>query len=87
MALDIANKRSEYSLIRLNELKEKLENLSELKDVPNLTIFAAGSYARLEASEYSDIDMFFLSSSWTSPALLDDCQVPICSFSNSIGLS
>jgi predicted nucleotidyltransferase len=63
MALDIANKRSEYSLIRLNELKEKLENLSELKDVPNLTIFAAGSYARLEASEYSDIDMFFLSSS------------------------
>jgi hypothetical protein len=24
---------------------------------------------------------------WTSPALLDDYQVPICNFSNSIGLS
>jgi outer membrane receptor for Fe3+-dicitrate len=29
----------------------------------------------------------FVTGSWTSPALLDDYQVPICSFSNSIGLS
>lgn len=63
MAVDIAQKRTKYSLDRLNELKQRLKGLDELKAIPNLTIFAAGSYARLEASEYSDIDMFFLSSS------------------------
>lgn len=53
--------RAEYSRIRLAELRERLGKLKELTDFPTLTIFGAGSYARLEASKYSDIDMFFLS--------------------------
>jgi predicted nucleotidyltransferase len=52
--------RTEYSQVRLKELSERLATLQEVSSFPGLTIFCAGSYARLEASEYSDIDMFFL---------------------------
>jgi predicted nucleotidyltransferase len=52
--------REEYSQKRLTELSTRLSRLNELKGFPKLTIFGAGSYARLEASEHSDIDMFFL---------------------------
>lgn len=57
----ISKQRSEYSSKRLKDLKTRLNDLDELKDFPKLTVFGAGSYARLEASEFSDIDMFFLS--------------------------
>lgn len=56
------NKRSEYSLGRLNELKKNILKIPELRKFPKLTIYCAGSYARLEASKYSDIDLFFLCS-------------------------
>jgi predicted nucleotidyltransferase len=46
--------------MRLAELRKRLEELQELTAFPTLTVFGAGSYARLEASQYSDIDMFFL---------------------------
>src|ERR1044072_3911784 len=52
--------RANYSSMRLNELGKRLGTLKELEEFPSLTIFAAGSYARLEASKFSDIDMFFL---------------------------
>src|SRR5207302_2585843 len=42
-------------------LRNRLAKLKELADVPSLTIFGVGSYARLEAGPYSDIDLFFLS--------------------------
>lgn len=60
-APDTYIKREKYSLQKLNKLKNKLVSLSELKDLPTLTIFGAGSYARLEASEFSDIDLFLIS--------------------------
>lgn len=53
-------RREKYSRKRLKELRSKLAPLDELKSFPSLTIVAAGSYGRLEASEYSDIDLFFL---------------------------
>jgi predicted nucleotidyltransferase len=55
------SERIEYSKRRLVELKERLHALPELVDFPGLTVFGAGSYARLEAGEYSDIDLFFMS--------------------------
>lgn len=58
-------KRSErvnYSLDRLNELKSAFNDLTATSKIPELTIFAAGSFARQEASEFSDIDLFFLTS-------------------------
>ena len=59
----LISKREEYSKLRLQELKSRLGDLPEVSGFPDLTIFGAGSYARLEASEYSDIDMFFLTQS------------------------
>ncbi len=56
------NKRIEYSLSRLDELKNSFSKLSATAKIPKLTIFAAGSYARQEASKFSDIDLFFLTS-------------------------
>lgn len=61
MSDSISKQRANYSTIRLKELKNRLAELDELKHFSQLTVFGAGSYARLEASEYSDIDMFFLS--------------------------
>lgn len=57
---DIYRKRATYSKKRLEKLRKCLAKLSELKAFPGLTIFGAGSFARLEASKYSDIDLFFL---------------------------
>ena len=56
----IHEQRADYSRGRLVDLKEELGKLSELQSFPALTVFAAGSYARLEASEHSDIDLFFV---------------------------
>jgi predicted nucleotidyltransferase len=58
---NVSKERAKYSSKRLSELCEKLAELQELQKAPKLTIFGAGSYARLEASSYSDLDMFFMS--------------------------
>lgn len=52
--------REQYSLARLEELQNELKSLPELKAYEKLTIYATGSFGRLEASEYSDIDLFFV---------------------------
>lgn len=46
---------------KISELQTKLCAASELEPFADLTIFATGSYARGEASEFSDIDLFFVS--------------------------
>lgn len=56
----IYKERYSHSQTRLNELKNRIGTIPGISDYTNLTIFAAGSYARYEACEYSDIDMFFL---------------------------
>lgn len=57
---DIHHERAEYSRTRLDDLRRQLSNIEALNTFPGLAIFCGGSYARLEASKYSDIDMFFL---------------------------
>lgn len=57
---NIYAQRAAYSRKRLTKLSKRLADLKELKEYTGLTIFGAGSFARLEASQYSDIDMFFL---------------------------
>lgn len=54
-------------------LQTALAASSEVKALPDLTIFVTGSYARTEASEYSDIDLFFLSN--TKMDDLDDPNI------------
>lgn len=60
MAPDIFRERATFSATRMNEIRTRFASLSELLKFPNLTVFGAGSYARLEACEYSDLDVFFL---------------------------
>ena len=52
--------KRQNSTSRIDQLSDRLTLLPELIALPNLTIFVAGSYARDEASIYSDIDLFFV---------------------------
>jgi len=56
----IFEERAAYSNGKLDLLKDALAALPEARAIDGLTIFCAGSYGRDEASEYSDIDLFFL---------------------------
>jgi predicted nucleotidyltransferase len=56
----ILAERETYSRIRLNEFKQRVSKVAAGKDVEGLAVFCAGSYARHEASEHSDIDLFFV---------------------------
>lgn len=57
---EIFRDREMHSKNRLQQLRLGLEKLPETANFPELMIFGAGSYARHEASEFSDIDMFFI---------------------------
>jgi predicted nucleotidyltransferase len=52
--------RAEYSRMRLDELTRRLEGIPAEHVPEDLAVFCAGSYARYEASKYSDIDLFFI---------------------------
>ena len=55
------DKRRDFAKERLDILRVKINEISELKDrTSDLCIYASGSYGRLEASKHSDIDLFFL---------------------------
>lgn len=56
----ILDERATYSSIRLGEMSQRLARLPEGDRPEDIAVFCAGSYARLEASEYSDIDVFFV---------------------------
>lgn len=49
----------QFSKLRLNVLSAEIEKISELRK-NDLCIYTTGSYGRLEASENSDIDLFFI---------------------------
>jgi hypothetical protein len=59
----ILSARESYSRRRLEELVTGLSRLRSLQGVGNLCIYATGSFGRLEASEYSDLDLFFVQTS------------------------
>ncbi|HEY4214504.1 MAG TPA: nucleotidyltransferase domain-containing protein [Steroidobacteraceae bacterium] len=60
MSDDTFEPRAEYSENRLKDLAETVRKIIPPGALEGLTIFTAGSYARLEASEHSDIDLFFV---------------------------
>lgn len=62
MPSDLITERYHYSMTRLTELQNRVKHIEILSRFPQLTIYAAGSYARMEASKHSDIDLFFLHS-------------------------
>jgi len=59
----LLNARESYSHRRLEELSLALNRMNSLQGVDNLCIYATGSFGRLEASEYSDLDLFFVQTS------------------------
>ena len=54
------DRRRQFSQERLRELARRLNRLPEIQALPSLCVYATGSYARNEASEHSDIDLFFV---------------------------
>lgn len=57
---DIYDEKKTQSIDRLTLFAEKLRACKEINGIDGLTIFTSGSYARNEASKFSDIDLFFL---------------------------
>jgi predicted nucleotidyltransferase len=55
-----------FSESKIEEMKKMVERIPELKN-NGLCIFSTGSYGRLEASEHSDIDLFFLDTNKNKP--------------------
>ena len=54
------SKRKNFSSAQLHELKKCLTQIPELEKEIGLCIYTTGSYGRLEAGKFSDIDLFFL---------------------------
>lgn len=57
---ELFGERRSFSEGRLGDLRTRLQHHPHAQALPDLSIFAAGSYGRLEASPHSDIDLFFI---------------------------
>lgn len=58
---ELISDRKEWSQSRVNAFKLAVESLSDVTIHTDLCIYVTGSFGRLEASEYSDLDLFFIS--------------------------
>ncbi len=58
--LDRLSSRRDYSKRRLEEVRSRVEGIVKGDVFPDLCIYVTGSFGRLEASEYSDLDLFFV---------------------------
>ena len=52
--------RAEFSQSRLNEVRDRIAGLPGLSELPRLCIYVTGSFGRMEATRYSDLDVFFI---------------------------
>jgi predicted nucleotidyltransferase len=78
MTISILEQRRQLSKQQLQELSHRLNALPEIRRLPKLCVYATGSYARNEASEHSDIDLFFIhegSSNTSSVSHLDELSL------------
>lgn len=76
-------KRREFSSQQLKVLKQKIAKIKELKSEIGLCIYTTGSYGRLEAGKFSDIDLFFLTNSRAniskiSKTIIDASIIKLC---------
>ena len=56
----VFNARGDYTSSRIDIFKERIASVESLLGMGNLCIYATGSYGRLEATEFSDLDLFFI---------------------------
>lgn len=54
--------QKEFSEAKIKALKSSILEIKELKKYKNLCVYVTGSFGRLEATEYSDLDIFFINS-------------------------
>lgn len=73
--MDLIAVRRKHSSRRLERLRNELASASAAQALSNLCIYATGSYARYEASEHSDIDLFFLHLDNEKISRLDELQL------------
>ena len=59
-ASELIGTRQQWSQAKLDNLKEAVSDLPEVTKHPDLCIYVTGSFGRLEASEHSDLDLFFI---------------------------
>ncbi|MBS1778059.1 MAG: hypothetical protein JST70_01965 [Bacteroidetes bacterium] len=57
----------DFSIARLKELEDKVKGIKPLEEIGDLCIYVTGSFGRFEATHYSDLDLFFISSSEQKP--------------------
>lgn len=58
--MNIQDIKRQNSQVKIEKLKTMFQDSKEIAALDHLTIFVSGSYAREEASEFSDIDLFFI---------------------------
>lgn len=58
--MSVIERRVHFSQERLATLRERISDIGALRDRQDLCIYATGSFGRLEASEHSDLDLFFV---------------------------
>jgi predicted nucleotidyltransferase len=58
--MDIIEERKANCLSKIHEIKDRIGTLEAISNFSSLSIYVTGSYGRLEASEYSDLDIFFI---------------------------
>src|SRR6266852_2137580 len=54
------NQRRQYSAKRLSALSKRIARIPELRRFSRFSIYVTGSFVRLEASNRSDLDLFFI---------------------------
>lgn len=68
--MNLLEQRNNFSNKKIQELKKHISELNDIERFKDsLCIYVTGSFARGEASEYSDIDIFFVSSEYETKNL------------------
>jgi UTP:GlnB (protein PII) uridylyltransferase len=81
--IELIVEREKYCTNRIAQLKNHLKRINELYNNDSLCIYVTGSYGRLEASKFSDLDLFFLNKdsndfSKITKTLIDASIINIC---------
>lgn len=91
MSQDAITARCQFSEEKLKELEKRIaSDVPELRNCRDLCVYATGSFARRDAGKYSDLDLFFVSTSTDLPPvsrirqmLINADLIRLC---NSLGL-
>jgi hypothetical protein len=58
--LDYLKQREDFSLKKIEQIRQHFGQATHLNSINDLSIYATGSYGRLEGGRHSDVDLFFV---------------------------